>query len=331
MRTLKILILLISVAIPTFAAWFHYHVNADIQLPSTPYKFSIAQGSSLKNISQQLTDAKILSNPWSFILLSRYKGLQSSIRAGDYSLTGNISQVALLDYLVKGDAQQYEIKFIEGWTFPQLRKILYEHPAIQNDTIGLSDEEILQLIGAEETSAEGLFFPDTYYFVKNSSDINILQRAYRTMQNHLQTAWSARMESLPLETPYEALTLASIIEKETGLESDRTEIAGVFINRLRIGMRLQTDPTVIYGLGDQFDGNLRKKHLQTDQAFNTYTRAGLPPTPIAMPGLSSIQAALNPAETKAIYFVAKGNGESQFSTNLDDHNRAVNKYQRQQK
>ncbi len=331
MRTLKILILLISLAIPAFAAWLHYHVNADIQLPSTPYKFSIAQGSSLKNISQQLTDAEILSNPWSFILLSRYKGLQSSLKAGDYTLTNNISQVALLDYLVKGDVQQYEIKLIEGWTFSQLRKILYEHPAVQNDTIDLSDEKILQLIDAEETSAEGLFFPDTYYFVKNSSDIDILQRAYRTMQNHLRTAWLNRMEPLPLETPYEALTLASIVEKETGLESDRTEIAGVFINRLRIGMRLQTDPTVIYGLGDQFDGNLRKKHLQTDQAFNTYTRAGLPPTPIAMPGLSSIQAALNPAETKAIYFVAKGNGESQFSTNLADHNRAVNKYQRRQK
>ena len=331
MRTLKLLILLISAAIPVFAAWLHHHVNADIQLPSTPYQFSIEQGSSLKNISQQLTDAGILSTPWSFILLSRYKGLQSSLKAGDYTLTDNISQVALLDYLVKGDTQQFEIKFIEGWTFSQLRNVLYEHPAIQNDTINLSEEEILQLIGANETSAEGLFFPDTYYFVKDSRDIDILQRAYHTMQNHLHTAWSARMEPLPLTTPYEALTLASIVEKETGLESDRAEIAGVFINRLRIGMRLQTDPTVIYGLGDQFDGNLRKKHLQTDQAFNTYTRAGLPPTPIAMPGLSSIQAALNPAETKAIYFVAKGNGESQFSTNLADHNRAVNKYQRRQK
>ncbi len=331
MRTLKLLILFISAAIPIFAAWFYHHVNADIQLPSTPYQFSIEQGSSLKNISQQLTEAGILSNPWSFILLSRYKGLQSSLKAGDYTLTEQISQVALLDYLVKGDIQQYEIKFIEGWTFSQLRKILYDHPAIQNDTIDLSEKEIMQLIGANETLAEGLFFPDTYHFVRNSSDIEILQRAYRTMQNHLHTAWSERMEPLPLTTPYEALILASIIEKETGLESDRAEIAGVFTNRLRIGMRLQTDPTVIYGLGDQFDGNLRKKDLQTDQTYNTYTRAGLPPTPIAMPGLSSIQAALNPAETKAIYFVAKGNGESQFSTNLADHNRAVNKYQRRQK
>lgn len=330
MRTLKFIILLISAAIPTFTAWFYYHVNADIELASTPYTFSIEPGSSLINISQQLTEAKILSNPWSFILLSRYKGLQSSLKAGDYTLTESISQVELLDYLVKGDALQHEIKFIEGWTFSQLREVLYQHPAMQHDTINLSDEEILQLIGADETSAEGIFFPDTYYFVKNSRDSDILKRAYRNMQNHLQAAWDTRQEQLPLTTPYEALTLASIVEKETGLERDRAEIAGVFINRLRIGMRLQTDPTVIYGLGDQFDGNLRKIHLQTDQAYNTYTRVGLPPTPIAMPGLSSIQAALNPADTKAIYFVAKGNGESQFSANLADHNRAVNKYQRRQ-
>jgi UPF0755 protein len=194
----------------------------------------------------------------------------------------------------------------------------------------MSESEIMQLIGAGESSAEGLFFPDTYFFLKNSSDIEILRRAYQSMQNHLQVAWDERIESLPLESPYEALILASIVEKETGLESDRAEIAGVFVNRLRIGMRLQTDPTVIYGMGDQFDGNLRKKDLQTDHDFNTYTRSGLPPTPIAMPGLASIQAAVNPAITDALYFVAKGNGESKFSTNLQDHNRAVAKYQKQQ-
>jgi len=195
----------------------------------------------------------------------------------------------------------------------------------------MSDQEILKSIGATETVAEGLFFPDTYYFIRDSSDIEILQRAYQTMQNHLQSSWSSRAESLPLATPYEALILASLIEKETGLESDRTTISGVFINRLRKGMRLQTDPTIIYGLGEQFDGNLRKKDLLADQEYNTYTRAGLPPTPIALPSLASIRAALNPAETDALYFVAKGNGESQFSSNLADHNKAVNKYQKQQK
>jgi len=312
------------------SGWLYHHYHRDIVLPTTPYEFSIKPGSNLKQIARQLFDEGILPNAWSLILLSRYQGKESALKAGDYRLTENLSQIALLEYLIKGDIRQNEVRFVEGWTFSQYRKTLYDHPDIQNTTAEMSEEEILQIINANEKSAEGLFFPDTYYFIKNSTDTEILQRAYQTMQNHLQATWSERMESLPLESPYEALILASIVEKETGLESDRAEIAGVFINRLRIGMRLQTDPTVIYGLGDQFDGNLRKRDLQTDQSYNTYTRAGLPPTPIAMPGLASIRAALNPAETDAFYFVAKGNGESKFSTNLADHNRAVAKYQKRQ-
>ncbi len=312
-----------------FATWFYYHVNADIQLPVTPYEFSIKPGSSLKKISQQLVEEEVIQNPWSFILLSFLMGHESSLKAGDYKLTQNLPYVTLLEYLVKGDVKQHEIKFIEGWTFAQLRAALKQHSEIKNETADLTDQEILSLIGANETAAEGLFFPDTYFFTQNSSDLEILRRAYHTMQQHLASKW-ARYEvgTLPLATPYEVLILASIIEKETGLESDRAEIAGVFINRLRIGMRLQTDPTVIYGLGDSFDGNLRRKDLRTDNKYNTYTRAGLPPTPIALPGFASIKAALNPAKTKSLYFVAKGNGESKFSTNLADHNRAVNKYQR---
>jgi len=331
MRTLKRLLLLISLGVTLFSGWLYYQFHRDLQLPTVPYEFSIESGSSLKQVTQQLIEAGILPNAWSFILLSRYMGNASTIKAGDYQLTKNLSQIALLEYLKKGDVKQHEIKFLEGWTFSQLRKTLNEHPAIQNKTSHLSEQEILQLIGANETTAEGLFFPDTYYFARNTSDINIMQRAYQKMQETLQNAWSTRVESLPLATPYEALILASIVEKETGLASDRPDIAGVFINRLRAGMRLQTDPTVIYGLGDQFDGNLRKKDLQADHEYNTYTRDGLPPTPIAMPGLASIQAAMNPARTDALYFVAKGNGESSFSTNLADHNRAVAKYQKQQK
>ncbi|MBL0011549.1 MAG: endolytic transglycosylase MltG [Nitrosomonas sp.] len=331
MPTLKrLLISTVSIAI-LLIGWLYLHVHSSISLPVTPYEFSIRPGSNLKQVSQQLADAGVFPNKWPLILLARYLNQESAIKAGDYRLTENISQIALLDYLTKGDAKQNEIRFLEGSTFAQLRKVLNEHPAIQNRTTNLSDQEILQLIGATETAAEGLFFPDTYYFIKNSSDIEILQRAYQTMQNHLQSSWLSRAESLPLATPYEALILASLIEKETGLESDRTTIAGVFINRLRKGMRLQTDPTIIYGLGEQFDGNLRKKDLLTDQEYNTYTRAGLPPTPIALPSLASIRAALNPADTDALYFVAKGNGESQFSSNLADHNKAVNKYQKQQK
>jgi len=331
MPTLKrLLISTVSIAI-LLIGWLYLHVHSSISLPVTPYEFSIRPGSNLKQVSQQLVDAGVIPSKWPLILLARYLNHESAIKAGDYQLTDNLSQRALLEYLIKGNAKQNEIKFIEGWTFAQLRKVLNEHPAIENNTAGLSDQQILQRIGASEAVAEGLFFPDTYYFIKGSSDIDILQRAYQTMQNHLQTNWASRMESLPLTTPYEALILASIIEKETGVENDRAEIAGVFINRLRKGMRLQTDPTIIYGLGEQFDGNLRKKDLLSDQEYNTYTRAGLPPTPIALPGLASIRAALNPAETDALYFVAKGNGESQFSTNLADHNKAVNKYQRQQK
>lgn len=311
--------------------WLYYHYHRNLPLPAVPYEFSIEPGSNLKQISSQLVHEGILPNSWSFVLLSRLLGKESAIKAGDYRLTQEISQIALLAYLIKGDIRQNEVRFIEGWTFSQFMEALYAHPNIQNTTIGLNEEEILRLIGASENAAEGLFFPDTYYVIKNSKDVEVLQRAYRAMQKHLQEAWSMRKDSLPLESPYEALILASIVEKETGLDSDRAEIAGVFINRLRIGMRLQTDPTVIYGLGNQFDGNLRKIDLQTDHDYNTYTRSGLPPTPIAMPGLASIYAAINPAATDSLYFVAKGNGESIFSTNLADHNRAVAKYQRQQK
>lgn len=328
MRTLKRFVLFVFVATVCSVTWFYHHVHNDIQLPVIPYEFSIEQGNSLKNISQQLADAEILPNNWSFILLARLMGHESALKAGDYVINQQFSQVALLEYLIEGDVKQNEIRFIEGWTFLQLRNALNEHPAIQHDTVKLSDQEILQLIGASETAPEGLFFPDTYYFIKNSNDIEILRRAYIRMQNQLAAVWSQRDESIPISTKYDALVLASIVEKETGMESDRAEIAGVFINRLRLGMRLQTDPTVIYGIGETFDGNLRKKDLQTDHAYNTYTRAGLPPTPIAMPGLTSIQAAVNPAKTKALYFVAKGNGESKFSTNLADHNRAVAKYQK---
>jgi UPF0755 protein len=187
---------------------------------------------------------------------------------------------------------------------------------------------IMQALGKPGVAAEGRFFPDTYHYFKNASDLDILRQSMQLMDRRLQAAWDARAPGLPLRSADEALILASIVEKETGLPADRPEVAGVFINRLRIGMRLQTDPTVIYGLGDAFDGNLRRSHLQTDTPFNTYTRAGLPPTPIAMPGKASLMAAVQPAQTKALYFVARGDGSSQFSTSLQEHNRAVNQYQR---
>ena len=328
MHILKRITLLALVAASLFVGWFAYHVKDPVQIPITPYELSIKPGSSLRTVAKQLVGAGALHDAWSFILLSRLMGYSSSLKAGDYELAESISPWQLLKRVTNGDVNQSEIRFIEGWTFSQLRKTLNENPALQHDTAGLTDFQVMQLIGASETMAEGLFSPDTYYFVRGNSDVAILKRAYHAMQNNLNTAWTGRATNLPLTDSYQALILASIVEKETGRESDRANVAGVFINRLRIGMRLQTDPTVIYGLGDKFDGNLRKKDLLTDQEYNTYTRSGLPPTPIALPGMASIRAALNPAKTSSLYFVAKGNGESHFSSNLTDHNRAVSKYQR---
>ncbi len=328
MRTLKRLLYLIIIAVFLFAGWVAYRVNSPVQLPSLPYEFSIEPGSSLKIVANQLAEAGVLRDAWSFILLSRLMGVASSLKAGDYEITASTSPLELLKRITKGDISQSEIRFIEGWTFSQLRQTLDQHPSIRHDTTGLSNGEIMKLIGAQEAVAEGLFFPDTYYFARGSSDTAILKRAYRAMQNHLNDAWAGRSVNLPLKDPYQALILASIVEKETGRESDRSMIASVFLNRLRLSMMLQTDPTVIYGLGDKFDGNLRKKDLLADQEYNTYTRRGLPPTPIAMPGLPSIQAVLNPARTDALYFVAKGNGESHFSNSLEDHNKAVSRYQK---
>jgi len=337
MRTLKRLILLALTGVFTFGGWFAYHITTVVQLPAVPYEFSIKSGSSLRSVARQLADAGALPDAWSFVLLARATSQAGALKAGNYQLASSTTPLKLLERITKGDVSQSEIKFIEGWTFWQLRKALDEHAAVRHDTAKLSDKEILQLIGASETAAEGLFFPDTYYFSQDSSDAAILKRAYLVMQDNLKAAWARSTHTtiaggidLPLASPYEALILASIVEKETGKESDRTMIAGVFINRLRLGMLLQTDPTVIYGMGEKFDGNLRKKDLLTDNEHNTYTRPGLPPTPIAMPGLASIEAALNPAKTDALYFVARGDGTSQFSANLADHNRAVAKYQKRQ-
>ena len=245
----------------------------------------------------------------------------------DAALRGTL--LALLALLARGQqAEQVSVQFIEGQTFFEMRKVLDEHPAVKHDSKDLSEAEILHAVGAVENKAEGMFFPDTYLVIPGTSDLRLLKRAYAAMQSNLTSAWESRDEDLPYADSYQALIMASIIEKETGQASERPLIASVFINRLKQRMLLQTDPTVIYGMGPRFDGNLRKVDLQQDTPYNTYTRAGLPPTPIAMPGLAAIKAAMNPAPSNAIYFVAKGDGSHEFSENLADHNRAVNKYQR---
>ena len=279
-------------------------------------------------VARQFADDKLIIEPWSFELLVRLFGKANEIKAGNYLLDSEITPYRLFLVITRGDVTQSQAVFIEGWTFRQMRKALDDNPAVRHDTLNLSEQEVLQRLDADATLAEGLFFPDTYNFSSGMSDLSILKRANHVMRNRLDEAWKGRAPDLPYASPYEALIMASIIEKETGQASERPLIASVFINRLRIGMRLQTDPTVIYGLGETFDGNLRKRDLTGDTPYNTYTRSGLPPSPIAMPGWESIQAALHPAKSSELYFVAKGNGAHQFSGSLVEHNRAVARYQR---
>lgn len=293
-----------------------------------PYEFSLKQGSSLKSAARQMQQAGVLPSDMLFVLLARSLGKAAQIKPGNYEIEKPVSPLQLLDIISKGRVEQSDISVIEGWTFNQLRAALNAEPKLRHDTQTLSEAEILKRIGATEKEAEGLFFPDTYNFSSGSSDLAVLKRAYQLMQRNLQESWKTRAPNLPLKNPYQALTLASIVEKETGQAKDRGMIAAVFINRLHKKMLLQTDPTVIYGMGSKFDGNLRRRDLLSDTPYNTYTRAGLTPTPIALPGLAAIQAVLHPAQTNALYFVAKGDGSSYFSSTLTEHNNAVNRYQK---
>jgi UPF0755 protein len=294
----------------------------------TPYAFDVKSGSSMKSIARELRGAGVIPLDWPLVLLARATARDRAVQAGNYEIESGLTPWELLQKLTEGEVTQQALTIVEGWTFAQVKAELKGKPKIRQTLANASDEEILQRIGAGEKHPEGLFFPDTYFFVGGTTDADILRRAYRTMQQRLAAAWAQRGPDLPYATPYQALVMASIVEKETGRSSDRPLVASVFVNRLRHGMRLQTDPTVIYGMGAQFEGDLRKRDLAADTTYNTYTREGLPPTPIAMPGLASLQAALHPAQTNYLYFVARGDGSSVFSTNLADHYRAVAKYQK---
>jgi UPF0755 protein len=308
-----------------------YYVTRPLDTPVLPFDFSLQPGSSLSSFAKQLKKDGVIDDAQVFVLLGRSMGLSTQIKHGNYQIDKPVSMYELLEIVSKGRVAQSDMTVIEGWTFKQLREALNAMPKVRHDSLTLSDAEILQQIGASEKHPEGLFFPDTYNFPAGSSDLALMKRAYQTMQRHLQENWSNRDKNLPLDTPYQALILASIVEKETGKAKDRTMIASVFINRLRLGMKLQTDPTVIYGIGDKYDGNIRKRDLLKDSAYNTYTRYGLTPTPIALPGKESLHAALHPAKSDALYFVARGDGSSQFSSSLIEHNKAVQRFQLNQK
>jgi UPF0755 protein len=327
MRLLRSGLLLAVLAALCAAACLAYFAFNQVDVPLNARSFNVDSGRSLRGVSEQFAQAGLISDRWSFLAFARLMGAAGEIKAGSYEVGQKIAPYGLLEKIVRGEFAQAELKFIEGWTFAQLRSVLDAHPALRHDSTGFSDAQILQRLDIDKASPEGLFFPDTYYFAVASSDLALLKQAYLKMQSKLQTLWEQRAPGLPLKNSYEALIFASIVEKETGRNDERELIAAVFINRLKRGMRLQTDPTVIYGLGPAFDGNLRRHDLQTDSGYNTYTRYGLPPTPIAMPGEASIKATLNPAQSPVLYFVARGDGSHEFSSNLAEHNRAVNKFQ----
>ena len=309
------------------AAWWWLH--APLPMGDAGIELAIEPGTSPRGVARDVqaagvrTDARLLY--WWF----RLSGQSRLIKAGNYEIAPGSTPLGLLDKLVRGDETLRALTLVEGWNFRQVRAALAT-AELKPDSAALGEAALMERLGRTGVAAEGRFFPDTYTYAKGASDLTVLRRALHAMDRQLAAAWEQRAADTPLKTPDEALVLASIVEKETGREADRALVAGVFTNRLRVGMLLQTDPTVIYGLGERFDGNLRKRDLQTDTPYNTYTRAGLPPTPIAMPGKASLLAAVQPERTKALYFVARGDGSSHFSSSLDEHNRAVGRYQRGQ-
>ncbi len=328
-RVLLVLVAALLLAGGGALAWaWHAFTAQPLAFAAAPVRYVVPKGANLRTVAAGLREQGIDVSPtrlWLWYKLRRYDG---QLKAGTYGFEPPLTIDALLGKLVRGDVLLTDIRFIEGWTFRQMRAAIDAHPDLVHDARGLDEAGLLARIGAEERRAEGLFFPDTYTFSPGASDLEIYRQAYRRQQQTLRAAWAARDPALPYRSPYEALVMASIIEKETGSPPERGRVAAVFVNRLRIGMLLQSDPTTIYGLGERFDGNLRKRDLQADTAYNTYTRAGLPPTPIALPGRASIEAALDPADVPALYFVARGDGTSEFSDDLASHNRAVSRYQR---
>ncbi|WP_427912157.1 endolytic transglycosylase MltG [Ramlibacter sp. MMS24-I3-19] len=323
--TVFFLAVLATLAAAGYAWWW---VRQPLPLAAQMVDVDIEPGTLPRGVAQAVVDAGVKANPELLYWWFRLSGQARQIKAGSYELEAGVTPRRLLRKLARGEESLRAVTLVEGWNIRQVRAVLAKEDALRHDTASLDDAALMALLGRPGQHPEGRFFPDTYTYAKGSTESALFKRAMRAMDKRLQAAWAQRSPQAATHSPEEALILASIVEKETGKGADRPLVSAVFNNRLRIGMPLQTDPTVIYGLGASFDGNLRKADLLTDTPWNTYTRAGLPPTPIAMPGRASLLAAVQPAQSKAIYFVARGDGSSHFSETLDEHNRAVNKYQR---
>lgn len=314
--------LLTGAAVSTAWYWTERAVTMDAERIS----YLVESGSTPRSVARILNKSGVKMNEAAFILLARLTGQDTKIKAGAYEAIQGDTPRALLERMASGDMLQTRIALIEGWSYKRIREALESSPDIRQTLADVDEAELLSRLGSTEKMIEGLLYPDTYVFVPGTSDFDILRRAYTAQMQVLEQAWAQRDADLPLESPYQALILASIVEKETGHSADRARVAGVFVNRLRLKMPLQTDPTVIYGMGDAYQGRIRKVDLQTDTPWNTYTRGGLPPTPIASVGRASLEAVLHPEKHNFLYFVSRGDGTSEFSRNLAAHNRAVAKY-----
>ncbi|MGB8167032.1 MAG: endolytic transglycosylase MltG [Chthoniobacteraceae bacterium] len=306
-----------------------FRVSVDSPLRMTePTWLIVKKGQGVTALAHDLKTRHLLAEPLWFRVLALGQGASQDLKYGEYEIPRGTTVRGLLELLVSGRTRQLPVTIVEGWTFAQMREVLANHPNLRQETAGQPVEDLMARLGLPGQWPEGQFFPDTYFTSRHTSDLDIFKLAHAKMQSVLESEWPGRAPNLPYNSPYEALIMASIVEKETGRAEERPAIAGVFIRRLRQGMRLQTDPTVIYGLGESFQGNLRREDLRRDTPYNTYTRAGLPPTPIALPGRQAIHAALHPAEGTSLYFVARGDGTHVFSTTLDEHERAVDRFQR---
>ena len=310
--------------------WLYTPIPLSLQGDAVVVELEVESGTRAAQIAADVAASGAEVNVLLLQLWFRFSGQARQIKAGSYEIAPGSTPKGVLNMLVRGDQSLRSVTLVEGWTFAQVRSALQKAELLTPESVALDPEMIMTRLGRPGLHPEGRFFPDTYSYAKGSSDLAVLKRAAKAMDKRLDAAWSLRSPDTPLKSPADMLILASIVEKETGKPSDRGQIAGVFANRLRINMRLQTDPTVIYGLGARFDGNLRKRDLLQDSPYNTYTRVGLPPTPIAMPGKAALLAAVQPQATSALYFVARGDGSSHFSATLDEHNKAVNKYIRNQ-